>query len=927
MIKISFRNSKILLIIGLMLILSVNLAQASSGPQQNTIFEPVDIVLVIDDSGSMYGNSGNDNEGLRYAAARLLLDLALPGDRVAVVRYGNTAQVAGMADSCGLTSFNNKIPSTCTLTDSDDLPLLKQSLAPPQPHLGSTCMQLGLELARQLLLNAADAERSQAVIFLTDGIFTPADCGGSQASTDLATIVNRLIQDQVAVYPVLLGSGAATRFGQPAWHEFKATTAEDLFNTFSQVYAELQPNRYAVILQPGALGRTLQTTPGQAVTKVSFVVRHEALKGLGLDGTTVPLNGTLPEGGTINLKPDERPDNPGSPQYDIVTVAGNPVVGEWALDLRNGSNLALAVVDTLTTPTLLFPTGKSVFAPRAVAARNDGYLVIPAALRNGELVTVTIQTNCGDPVLDTGPNMRILSPREGVINCQVQAGDEPRHLKLERGFSILPGNYPRLKVISPLPENPGLQADGSRRLEVTWDTSQIVTDTSVQALIFDKAGTPLTFADFECSSTSCVSSSFKPEMGQIYDVWFLAQATTEDGVLFNDYARVPVATEPLITVTGIPLRIDLNLNPGPFEFTVTVQAQQSPGNLEGLFDLRDPDGQLATCLKPSLVVPALPGSGSVNGLLSFDGSCEQPGVYGGTLTLAIPGKVEIRPNSFQIVYEVPKPEVPRVKTLTTELDFGEWLNENDVLSQTLKLEYHPEVRIAEVQIDAASLSQSLNLKTFLIQPEQTQEGEHDVTVRLQALEPLPRDSWQTKTITGELVLSLPDGVVEPPTERIPFTVRVSPYWLLWLRCEPELNQAHRVFCWFWPFRAKPVWPFGLPFAVQSCFLSLATYWFVMLIVAAIREILKPKQALLASEIEVPIDEPPPAVQTSAPVNSRGTMFTRRAGSRPQARPNRRVETRTRLRSETSRTSARTSSAAGTQPTTPGLKKAGRPRNF
>ena len=93
---------------------------------------PVDLVLVLDNSGSMGAGKGEcDMQGLRYSAARLAVAMLEVGDRVAVVEFSNEAVV--------------KVPLTALGALSERRSLF-DSLSAPNPD-GKTNIAAALEAA------------------------------------------------------------------------------------------------------------------------------------------------------------------------------------------------------------------------------------------------------------------------------------------------------------------------------------------------------------------------------------------------------------------------------------------------------------------------------------------------------------------------------------------------------------------------------------------------------------------------------------------------------------------------------------------------------------------------------------------------------------------------------------------------------------
>ena len=180
----------------------------SGGPTQ-----PIDVVVVLDDSGSMatcwpwpreglpFGppcggasqNPPSDPDVLRYSAARLLLQLADDDDRLAVVRFDSVAEGVGA------------LGALTRVGDGANRQQLAATIQPPTDYYprGYTRIDLGLEQAINLLSASREPGRSQYVLLLTDG--EPTEQGN--VADQKPTIVNQLAtlrQDGVLVFPVIL---------------------------------------------------------------------------------------------------------------------------------------------------------------------------------------------------------------------------------------------------------------------------------------------------------------------------------------------------------------------------------------------------------------------------------------------------------------------------------------------------------------------------------------------------------------------------------------------------------------------------------------------------------------------------------------------------------------------------------------------------
>lgn len=641
---------------GLLLALLTLLASTSSARAQS---EPVDVILVIDDSGSMgpqYGS--NDLAGLRYAAARLLVDLAGEQDRIAIVRYGSTAALLGSEGECRLDSPTNPPdPSQCPLNSlaNDSARMAYRDLVGlPDQLMGQTCMHLGLQLAEVILAHNRQQGRPQAVLFLTDGQFTPGECpsGSSIVSEDqgyLADAVRHLGQGGVVTYSVLLGGEPNTSVSdmlddQTGGQTFRADRAEDLLVAFSRLYAKLQPSRYAEELQTDDQNNlVLETTGEQAVTAINFIVEHDQAAAV-RQGDKLIQEGNLPGGGAMTILEDNNPA--GAPQYDIIRLTGNGLAGAWRVELRPGARRGLAVVDARVAPALRFPRAASIFAPRHVAQRDDGYLIEPVALRDGQVIDMKV-TAPGQRVGGDVPTLRTLSPTEVQQPIAIQAGDEPNPLQLRREFDIRPGSYPRLEVVAA-----ELTDGDGTRLSVRWSQPEQVTgETRVEAIIVDQEGGAVHRTEpFTCDGATCVYERFSVEPGHAYDVWFLATGSLTNGTLFSDYATAQLKSRSIIAIRGLPDTINLIQNPGPFEVEVSVRAVEPPGEVRVEVYDRQTGGLLPLTATLALDSPLAPNSTTTGRLIFENLSSLPPMAYVGDVVFRATGEVAVSPERLALSY-------------------------------------------------------------------------------------------------------------------------------------------------------------------------------------------------------------------------------------------------------------------------------------
>lgn len=664
---------------------SARRAQARDAPH-----EPVDIVLVIDNSGSMaleqYG--GNDIEGLRFAAARLLVDLAAEGDRVAVVQFASSASVIGGSNECRVESMADVAGvdvGPCPLieiTDAGRDSFMDVIQLPPAPT-GFTCMQFGLGLAHRLLDAERTPGRAQAILFLTDGNFVIDDavqCDANEPDMrgDLDDVIARLGRSDIVTYPIILGDQVSDDVPEQlvratGGRVYRAADAGGLLPAFAEFYAALQPSRYAVPLEPPASGPrelTLITTPEQKVTEINFVVPYGTAIGT-QRGEEAFGPGTMSDGTERADRADR--NAAGEPQYEIITLRGNPLVGRWRVSLASGAEHGLAVVEAGVAPTLRFPVARQIFAARHVSQREDGYLLVPVAVSDGQIADIDIHAPGQE--LDNSPadlNFRRMPHADGPFDFTVRVGESVDPLVLQRTFEIRPGDFPRLEVVEIVSGAAGIPA----RFVVGWaaDTGFILDDTQVDLFVVDSTGAlvynPPPEA-FSCADNVCIHEGFEQPPGRTYTAWLLASATLPDGTLFSDYIVDDLVSDPQLQVRNLPDSIDLTENAGPFPIEVVVQSEADPGQL--LVELVDATGSPAAA-RPRLTLESdlTPGA-TVSGQLIFDDLAALPATgFSGEMRFSS-DTVRVVPEKRAVTY---RPRV--VLTLDQTIDLAQSIGPYDI---------------------------------------------------------------------------------------------------------------------------------------------------------------------------------------------------------------------------------------------------------
>lgn len=179
----------------------------------------VDIVFVIDRSGSM---SSNDRNGNRKKVVSEFINASSDGDRMAVVTYNTKATILP-SDAAFAVTKEEKEALVSEINYSAN---------------GNTDSTLGLQNALDILINnRRDDADSRNIILLTDGKDT-------HKSYPYDTIIENAVQNGIKIYTIGLGSGIdadrlmelAVKTGAQYYY---ATNADELFEQFGNVAADI----------------------------------------------------------------------------------------------------------------------------------------------------------------------------------------------------------------------------------------------------------------------------------------------------------------------------------------------------------------------------------------------------------------------------------------------------------------------------------------------------------------------------------------------------------------------------------------------------------------------------------------------------------------------------------------------------------------
>ncbi len=663
-------------------------AQQTVVNAQSAAADPIDVIVILDDSGSMAtcwpweagtppstppcqgysSNAPSDPNELRYSAARLLVHLADSADRIAVLRFDSTAEGVGALSLLQqMGSPENRRRLAATLQAPDDY-----------VERGYTRMDLGLREALQLLETRSDPNRSQYVLLLTDGEPTaPLHVPGQRPV--IANLLAQIEDEGALLYPVILcnpDAGCAGDFIKS--HSSlarEAKSSQDLLLIFSEIFAEMKSDRSVVTRRNTAGDLTISIRNGHGTGSIAFISPRAAITAVHRDGAPVETQSILDDG-NIDLN---------------VAVAPLPA-GEWVAKTRDLSSFAVVQADSF--PELLFPPPSVQGSPastRYYPAGGSPLIVVagagPAAdeplLLNG---TTPIAALGQDPI--SGRQVAALQLAGNPDELTLQLGEDRHPLQLRRTFRLQArDDLPKVQVLSPSAENAGIRDDGSLVLEIGFAAGVEAQNLHAAVYVYDVTGggsQNVYRARLSCHSPAagrsplCSDDGFTPQDGHDYEALFFVTAAV-DGVNFGDFARTPLEVEPAIYVRGLPADIDLAKMPlEGWPLTVQASTVEEIGTLEASLILRRSDTSeivRETSLNFSIEVPE---QGSQAALLRIEGlELLRPGAYEGQLNLSafnpagLPMEVKVRPApSLPVTLNIPRSEA---RIQVQEADFGELL--------------------------------------------------------------------------------------------------------------------------------------------------------------------------------------------------------------------------------------------------------------
>jgi len=359
----------------------VRSAEAVPGQDPGTVppvIASIDVVLVIDNSNSMFDKDGvgSDPEQRRIEGAHLFIhslgvDSATADHRLSVITFGGTASTV--------------VPLTL-LDSAARRQAIADRIAQPE-RMDWTNPAAALSLARTTLSETGGSGRRRVVVLLTDGKpeWPRGTAGRDQnaVSAELAAIGRAYAEEELTLYVVLLSNDTTEADPEifevyvPLWHEMTESTgghfyavrdAEDFIEVYHDVLLSLSgmASAGAVVQATVAHEREIYPIPIEpGLAQVNLTIWMSEMG----HGPTA-LHSGVPNGVAITL---QRPDGRKlTAEDDAVRYSGSGTTEVWAIDEPQSGNWSVVIEgegavaiwkDTLPEPATPTPVPTPTAAP------------------------------------------------------------------------------------------------------------------------------------------------------------------------------------------------------------------------------------------------------------------------------------------------------------------------------------------------------------------------------------------------------------------------------------------------------------------------------------------------------------------------------------------------------------------------------------
>lgn len=312
--------------------LNLNVTGKRSSTSQ-TVSQPVDIALVLDNSGSMnycmndhqpsfFDPCRGDNV-VRSTALKAAVTTFLDGvdtQNKTIANADNKVQVS-------LVSFANSASTLSELTS--DVPTLKAEVKNLEPQ-GATNTADGFSKAKSTLDKDPRTNAIKYVVFFTDGVPTKSSAFDNTVANNTLETAKQLKGANVGVYSVGIFSGAKTSVTSCNWQSDKTRKANVFMNAVSSNY----PN-YGSIAWDNSFGVTLSGGSDKGYYKTASTASELSKVFKDIQQTITTTNGytgvTIQD--TLSEYAEFADANPAE-TAQVVTNGGTNVTTQWNINVK-----------------------------------------------------------------------------------------------------------------------------------------------------------------------------------------------------------------------------------------------------------------------------------------------------------------------------------------------------------------------------------------------------------------------------------------------------------------------------------------------------------------------------------------------------------------------------------------------------------------
>ena len=322
--------------------LNLNVTGKRSSTSQ-TVSQPVDIALVLDNSGSMsYCMSGKgrcrDDNPVRSAALKTAVTAFLDG----VDTQNNTIANADNKVQVSLVSFADSASTLSELTSG--VTKLKTKVNDLEPQ-GATNTAAGFNKAKSTLDKDTRTNAIKYVVFFTDGVPTKSDTFSITVANQTLTTAKLLKDAMVGVYSVGIFSGADASVTSYGWRTNTETRKANVFmNAVSSNYPNYESiawDRSGVTLSGGSnRGYYKTASTASELLEVFKDIQQTITSTNGYTGVTIQ--------DTLSKYAEFADANPAK-AAQVVTNGGDNVTTQWNIKV-NGETITASPKSTEPLP-------------------------------------------------------------------------------------------------------------------------------------------------------------------------------------------------------------------------------------------------------------------------------------------------------------------------------------------------------------------------------------------------------------------------------------------------------------------------------------------------------------------------------------------------------------------------------------------------